>query len=79
MATNISETQVQIDYTAEELENAVAKAEENANKIDNLINDTVEGTDTVYSSAKIGELLKELADRITALETNGVSIESYND
>ena len=79
MATNISETQVQISYTAEELENAVAKAEENANKIDNLINDTVEGTDTVYSSAKIGELLKELADRITALETNGVSIESYND
>ena len=79
MATNISETQVQISYTAEELENAVAKAEENANKIDNLINDTVEGTDTVYSSAKIGELLKELADRITALETDGVSIESYND
>ena len=79
MATNISETQVQISYTAEELENAVAKAEENANKIDNLINDTVEGTDTVYSSAKIGELLKELADRITALETSGVSIESYND
>ena len=79
MATNISETQVQISYTAEELENAVAKAEENANKIDNLINDTVEGTDTVYSSAKIGELLKELADRITALETNGASIESYND
>ena len=79
MATNISETQVQISYTAEELENAVAKAEENANKIDILINDTVEGTDTVYSSAKIGELLKELADRITALETNGASIESYND
>ena len=79
MATNISETQVQISYTAEELENAVAKAEENANKINNLINDTVEGTDTVYSSAKIGELLKELADRITALETDGVSIESYND
>ena len=79
MATNISETQVQINCTAEELENAVAKAEENANKIDNLINDTVEGTDTVYSSAKIGELLKELADRITALETDGVSIESYND
>ena len=79
MATNISDTQVQISYTAEELENAVAKAEENANKIDNLINDTVEGTDTVYSSAKIGELLKELADRITALETDGVSIESYND
>ena len=79
MATNISETQVQISYTAEQLENAVAKAEENANKIDNLINDTVEGIDTVYSSAKIGELLKELADRITALETSGVSIESYND
>lgn len=79
MATNISETQVQISYTAEELENAVAQAGNNALKLQTLINDTVEGIDTVYSSAKIGELLKELADRITALETNGVSIESYND
>ena len=79
MATNISETQVQISYTAEELENAVAQAGDNTLRLQTLINDTVEGIDTVYSSAKIGELLKELADRITALETNGVSIESYND
>lgn len=79
MATNISETQVQISYTAEELENAVAQAGNNALRLQTLINDTVEGIDTVYSSAKIGELLKELADRITALETNGASIESYND
>ena len=69
MATNVSDTQVQINYTAEELENAIAKIEENTNKLNNLINDEVEGIDTVYSSAKIGELLKELSDRITALET----------
>ena len=70
MATNISDTQVQINYTAEELENAIGQINNNALRLQTLINDTVEGVDTVYSSAKIGELLKELADRIALLEAN---------
>ena len=70
MATNVSDTQVQINYTAEELENAIGQINNNALRLQTLINDTVEGIDTVYSSAKIGELLKELADRIALLEAN---------
>lgn len=70
MATNISDTQVQINYTAEELENAIGQINNNTSRLETIIDDSTEGIDTVYSSVKIGELLKELADRIAILEAN---------
>ena len=70
MATNISDTQVQINYTAEELENAIGQINNNALRLQTLINDTVEGIDTVYSSTKVEELIKDLSDRIALLEAN---------
>ena len=70
MATKISNVQVQIAYTADELENAITQAGDNTLKLQTLINDTVEGIDTVYSSAKVEELIKDLSDRIALLEAN---------
>ena len=70
MATKISNVQVQIAYTADELENAIIQAGDNTLKLQTLINDTVEGIDTVYSSTKVEELIKDLSDRIALLEAN---------
>ena len=70
MATNISNTQVQIAYTADDLENAIIQTNDNTSRLQMIIDDGMESSDATYSSVKIEELIRNLSDRISILEAN---------